>query len=212
VRTAWERALERKDATEINRTLEGLHWFCDMTSRQWQGERLFRQAEAVFNADYGDRPGLLWAHIAARASRLLALGTRLHIQDALAQIDRCLEIAKTCHDQSLTALCLSVRSYCFFSTPEFRRGLAASQESLKLYQALGDEFHAADQLAIIGWFHMNLGQYSDAIACLQAANRLHLDMGNRYHAAWSFSNWGKPLTTATMFRLYATSRSRGHLP
>ncbi len=47
VRVAWSRALQRKDATLVSGTLEGLTHFCDMTARQWQGEELLLEAEKV---------------------------------------------------------------------------------------------------------------------------------------------------------------------
>jgi predicted ATPase/DNA-binding CsgD family transcriptional regulator len=192
VRAAWGRALEHKEAEPVRRTLEAVHDFYDMTSGQWQGKELLLEAQAVFDPGFGDPPGLLWAHIAARAVRLDVQGPRHQsIPEALAQIERCLGIATTCHDQSLSALCLSIQGWLFHIAGEDRRALALSEESLKFYRDLDDLFHTADQLHFNGFSLLSLSQDAEAIECLEQAARQQLDMGNRYHAAWSFSQLGQ---------------------
>jgi predicted ATPase/DNA-binding CsgD family transcriptional regulator len=199
VRTAWGRALDQKDAVAVRSVLATLRDFYSMSDRLWEGEELLLQAEAVFDMAFGSPPGLLWAHIVARAVWLGAHGSFQHARDALARTERCLEIARGCDDQGLMAFCLGIQSWLYWLANEEPRALACSRESYTLYHDLDELYHASEQFFFIGFYLMMLSQYTDAIECIQQAVGLQLDIGNRYSAAWSFSHLGQVMVRSSRY-------------
>lgn len=143
VRAAWIWAVGQRDAATVEAACEGLYLYLTFRNRLMDGEQLFGLARQVWRAADAE-PGLL-------AGKMLV---RFPQKPPLAQFRRGLEIAARHGDAFEIAFCQRLIGH-WLSHTEYNQaeGIPLLQASLHGYQALDDEFHAAQVLDDLGWSH-----------------------------------------------------------
>src|SRR5258708_26253274 len=141
IRTAWNWAVQQRDAEAISRGMEGLYLFLTLRNRFMDGEQLFRTARQTWKADSGNPPLL--------AGQVLV---RYPEQPPVERFRRGLAIAQQHDDPAEIAFCQRLLSH-WLSHTEFNQdeGIPALEASLEGYQALADKFYFAKVLDDLGW-------------------------------------------------------------
>jgi predicted ATPase/DNA-binding CsgD family transcriptional regulator len=155
VRHAWQHAAEQRHAVALNRAVESLHWFADMRGRYHEVVHLLAEAVEAFPPTPDQEQTSALRRIQARLIRLMVLGNLRIETDLRSQIDTCLEAARARQDQAEIGFCLLVSGIVagWETHPErdnnfhSARAAALFQESVAVYEVLGDLFYQADALA-----------------------------------------------------------------
>jgi serine/threonine protein kinase len=141
LRAAWTCALEQKNASNVQKAIEGLYLFLTFRNRFMDGALLFRAARQVWPAQ-DQQASLLAGQVLVRypdqASRLTyELG---------------LTIAQHHNDPFEIAFCRRVLGH-WISHTEFNQneGIPMLEASLRDFEALGETFYIAHVLDDIGW-------------------------------------------------------------
>ena len=153
VRHAWQLAIQQRHFVALSQAVESLHLFADRRGRYHEVVVLLRAAVESLTQE---QP-LIFCRIQARLTHLILLGS-LHIYHNLrAQIDICLAIARAQQDQAEIGFCLLVSGILAVweangeHTHGPTRAATIFQESLVVFEALGDRFYQADVLAWLAW-------------------------------------------------------------
>ncbi|HLZ63590.1 MAG TPA: LuxR C-terminal-related transcriptional regulator [Ktedonosporobacter sp.] len=175
VRHAWQHAIELRCFEALSRSVESLQMFADMRGRYHEIVHLLRAAIEQVPSSLTQEQRFVLCRIQARLARLVLLGSlrieskhaeegefiAAHMaqftQKLSSQIEACLAIARTQQDRAEIGFCLLVAGiFAVWETNGDRHHLPTRaamlfEESLRLFEALGDLFYQADVLAWLAW-------------------------------------------------------------
>ena len=197
IRTAWHRAVQRRDYAGIDRALEGLfRWFWLVRSRQHEGQALLRYALEQWAPAPDQEPSPLW----------LRLGARIMDQEGpwltepaetKARIERALNSALRAGDRAEIAFCSWALGLAIVSEKHdvdlvdgLRPELCRYEQSLEYYRTSGDLFYVAQVLENMGYCYRNIGQMDRAISLLEESLETRRLVGDRFGVARSVRELG----------------------
>lgn len=186
VQTAWYRAVNQKNAGLVSQSLEALYWFCSFRSRYLIGGEMLQRARAQWPQEAEDRASLL----AARLQVYFAPE-----KDRTRRLEWALAVARRHESQAEIALCLQQLGKQLSHLELNSEGLTLLEESLKLYEASGDSFHAAETLDDLGWGYNLAGQNELRVQVVRCSIDLREAIGDRIGKANSLRN----LATSTWY-------------
>ena len=184
VRAAWDWALERGNAEAIGQATESLALFFNMRSR-WQsdGDLLLRAIER-FAPLLGAAPGIIWARLLARY---------YHQYPDAAWLKKALEIARANADQREIAFCLFALGWVNYASASYEAALNSYEESLTLYQALGDEYYIAAIYSGLGVWYAGMGEVARGMSYSQQSLDVRRRLGDRVGMAEALQYLSAPL-------------------
>ncbi len=183
VRAMWAWAIQQRDAEAIDRSVECLRLFCDMRSRFYEAEGLFRQAQAVFPDD-----SPIWGRIVARLLWMLFMGERPESswEDTDALLAQCLSIARQHDDRYETAFCIYLQGIAAAShTRQNAAAQALFLESLDHYRILEDPYFIGD---VLTWYGVLQDSDDKTIAYVEESLRILREAGALNLTAWGLIN------------------------
>ncbi|NDJ78884.1 MAG: AAA family ATPase [Chloroflexi bacterium] len=169
IQAAWRWAAAQQDAATIQAGLESLYLFCRMRSRWDEGRQLMQAAVDHF-ATSAPRLG------AALQARAINIDDPAEYDDAVTQLEQLLVLAREVDDRFETAFCL-MQIGCA------RLDVSTLQESLTLFQELGQPYYCIGILHQLGYIYGNQG---DKEACLHALHQsydLACEVGDKIEGA-----------------------------
>ena len=170
IRAAWIWAVDHAQVNVLNRSLEGLYWFCTLVN--WNGQRplLMRYARDHLTPDADEPSCRLWGRLLARAHEFEA--------DAETQLCRALEIAQQYCDRSEIALCLLNQGHLLKLSHRYTSALEILKSSLHEFLADHNEFMATDCLWSITNTYLQAGQFQRALDFSERGAQMAREMGN----------------------------------
>jgi predicted ATPase/DNA-binding SARP family transcriptional activator len=178
-RAAWRWAASSKVYKYVDRALESLYWYCVMRNRYQEILELLHIGHERLAPATGESPHLIWGRVMARApspGRVFAeplAEVKLRLETALA-------MAREHGDQALEAFCLWRLGVAVFNDKDdFSEPLGCCEQSLAIYQALGDRFHQAQLLDLTGLWYLRLNQSERGARLMQQGADLRRLMGDK---------------------------------
>ena len=188
-RAAWQLAVERRQLAALDRAVESLNFFADMRGRYHEIVALLQAAVEQFSQSPTREEEAILRRIQARLVRLIVLGNLRIEDDVRAQIDSCLAVARSRHNQAEIGYCLLISGLVAvwevgddppYASP---RAGALFRESAAVYRELGDPFYLAETLA---WCACTTSDGSAAAGSefLSQSLELRREIGDRNGIAW----------------------------
>jgi predicted ATPase/DNA-binding CsgD family transcriptional regulator len=191
IRQAWTTAIQTRDYASIQTALPSLYAFCDMRSRFYEGETLFRVAREGLVPNLGEpsHPALallflswfdMWTYIEQFET----------FDQITSQAQHCLEEAMAMRDSQAIAASLVLFGAIAEDRHDFRTALQSYKDGLSSYPALDDFYWV---MMRIGLCHQALQEYAEAINTFQICLQRGKETGERVKTGWSLLNIGETL-------------------
>ncbi len=191
IRQACGMVIEKRDFASVLAMIPGLYTFCDMRSRFYEGEAIFRLASEVLAPRADESPQPAWA-----LSLLSWYDMRTYIEpfesfDEIAlQAQRCLAQARAVGDAQTTAASLVLLGVVARHQGNFEAAIRNYEEALRSYPNLEDIYFVNIR---IGLCHQAIRDYPRAIEAFQVSLQHGKEVGERVKIAWSLENIGDTL-------------------
>jgi predicted ATPase/DNA-binding CsgD family transcriptional regulator/Tfp pilus assembly protein PilF len=191
IRQAWSRVVEERDFESARLMLPGLYAFCDMRSRFYEGEAMFRQAAEGLSPHAGELPDGAWALALLSWFDMRMYFEWLESPDEIASQGRnCLEQSLSTRDAQGTAASLNLLGAIAQHRGDFRTAIQYCQEAMRAFP----------QLDGVYWVNMRIGlcyeadqQYDEAIQMFQTCLQRGRQTGEAVKTGWSLQNIGDTL-------------------
>jgi len=191
LRQAYLWIVSKRDLDSLQSALPVFYGFCDMRSRLYEGEAVFRHAAGVLEPQPGERAHPAWA------LALLSWYDMRTYQQRLDSLDDISTLARLCHSamqsgghtQGLAAACVLLGAIAE-DQKQFAEAIKEYKEALRIYPSL-DDFYWVNMR--IGLCHMALQQYDRAIEAFQMCRRSGEESGEHVKLGWSILNIGDTL-------------------
>ncbi len=188
VRQAWSTVIARRDFEASRRMMPGFYAFCDMRTRYYDGEAMFRQAKEGLAPRPGELPNGAWA------LALLSWYDMYHYVDTWesfteikAQALRCLEATEAAGDVQGLAASQVLVGEVLVHEGEPLRAIECFQAAAQAYPPLAST-HWVD--IRIGLTYETAHEYEAAIAAFQVCRRRGHETGEKVKEAWALINIG----------------------
>jgi predicted ATPase len=171
IAAAWAHAVQQEHFTPIGRVLEPVYWYCIMRDRIPDGERLFRAARECWI------PLSNPAHSAPQLRLILrfdASGSayQSQLEEALAQ-------ARPENSTRSLAFLLWAHGVNGYTMRDLRRAIQRLEESLSIFQDLGDHFYTIEVLHLLWMCYWFLGNREKSLPYYDQALDLSQKTGNK---------------------------------
>ncbi len=191
IRQAWSRVIEKRDFESARLMLPGLYAFCDMRSRFYEGEAMFRQAAEGLAPQAGERPLPAWALVLLSWFDMRNYIERFESYEEIRSHARsCLEQARSSDEAQGIAASLTLLGAIAQHQGDFRTAIQYCQEAMQVFP----------QLDGVYWVNMRIGlcyeadqQYGEAIQAFQACLQRGRQTGEAVKTGWSLQNIGDTL-------------------
>ncbi len=194
VRQMWQRAVKQKDYTVIDRSLESLYVFCDIRSRYYEGEELFRQTREEWAPQPNQEPHPAWGRVLLPWYDLQGYISGLEDYDEIIdQAKSSLAVAQKRGDQSGIAHGLVLLGAVAGRRGNFTEAITFYNQSLTHYRDLDDAFWITMR---IGLSYKAAGQPDQALKSFQQALDRGREVGDRVKIAWALTNMGETVVLA----------------
>ena len=197
VRAAWAWISTQKDYIRVNLMAESLCLFCDMRNRVQEGLELFGRTREQFATHNDQNAERTWGRVSARWLEMARL--QLRVNDSYEQFRdsayQTLAIARKYEDQSEAAFSLWLLGVIAFFALDFPSVVAPFEESLALYTALGDDFHAAKVADYLAENRQSPRDFDQFLQLTQHSIELYRKIDDRYGLASALGN----LTMAAVY-------------
>ncbi len=153
IRSAWRWALAHKNEAGIIEAAEGLHIYFATLGNLRAGIELFNQAHQAL-APTGDQvPSQAFTKILIRLCFMRAF-THLEVDHLKSDIETCLTVAQTHHNEFEIALCTVVLGYYFYAFDnDLGRAVELAEKALDKLQPLDDRFYMIRTLSLLAQYH-----------------------------------------------------------
>lgn len=188
IRQAWSRVIEKRDFSAAHAMLPGLYAFCDMRSRFYEGEAIFRLGSEGLAPQMGEFPTTAWA-----LALLSWYDMRTYIErfetykEITSKAQNCLDQAIAIHDPEGMTFSLVLLGAIAEDQGDFESAIRNYEEGLQTYPALDDVY----------WVNMRIGlcyqaaqEYPLAIRAFQVCLERGKETGERVKTGWSLLNIG----------------------
>jgi serine/threonine protein kinase/tetratricopeptide (TPR) repeat protein len=186
VRRAWQWAVARRDYSAIERAAESLFVFCDMRSREYEGEELFRLARKELPPGPGEEPNPVWGRLLLPWYDLLlqSKGRPIDTSNIQMQAETELALAQKSNDVVWTAQSLIMMGH--FTEPQL--AINMYERALVLCPRLDDSFWVRIR---IGFSFRELGDKQAELKAFQQSYERGCENGERERMGWSLFNLGQ---------------------
>jgi DNA-binding SARP family transcriptional activator/predicted ATPase len=195
-RAAWDWAVKRGQVERLEQAMDGLCRFYEWRGRFREGEEACQAAAARLQGELstgaaGDRmrvwaKALAWQSVFCRTSGRTQLARQL-VQQALALLDNPALAGQNTRPERAFALQQMGHVTCGSSYQEARR---VWEQSLALYQALGDHWGTANALECLGGVICALGAYGEGRQFCEQSLAMRRSLGDRAGMAGSLNVLG----------------------
>ncbi len=191
IRQAWSNVIDRRDFNSASAMMPGLYAFCDMRSRFYEGEAMFRQAVEGLAPQPGEPPRSAWALALLSWYDLRTYIERFASYEELTtQARNCLEVARSIHDPEGEAISHVLLGAMAQHQEDFQAALHHFEEAAQACPAL-DDFYWLNMR--IGIAHESGRQYPQAIQAFSSALQRGQRTGEKVKAGWASLNIGDTL-------------------
>jgi predicted ATPase/DNA-binding CsgD family transcriptional regulator len=187
IRAAWLRSLQRQNDAAISDILESLFLFCEMRGRFQDGADLLAHAQRTFETD--DALTLLWSGIFTRGLWLKLLHQGQSVEVNPSQIEMTLTVFRQHNDQNGVAFCLWLLGvYNYLALDNHAASIACLEQSLALFQQIGDVFYSARVADWLGAYYGAIADTHHFIKFSQQSLQLRRSSGDQFGIASSLMN------------------------
>jgi predicted ATPase/DNA-binding CsgD family transcriptional regulator len=186
IRYAWRWAISQNHSEVISSSLECLYWFCNLRGRVPDGAALLHEARNRFlDSSNWEGPSI---------QRRLLLRFDASGGDYKTQLEKALQVSKTLPDKAELAFLLWAYGVNGYAMQDFDRAVTSLEESLVIYQELGDPFYRIEVLHLL-WIctrflgnHEAANKYHDEALGLsrKADNKIAIGRALGSRGAWEF--------------------------
>jgi predicted ATPase/DNA-binding SARP family transcriptional activator len=204
-RGAWNWAVERRQATRLDRAISGLFWFYVFHYRSEELASACRLAvERLTLAEFPEEQKVLAQVLAWQGSFLPnELDARL-LRQSLVLLEG---LESGGHDvRREKAQTLRRSGGVAWSQGHLQQSEQLLQQSLALFRALGDSELIAETLEELGWVGWMMGKPISAIRTSEESLAIRESLGDRLHVLWSLLNLG----WAALLQGYLEEAERTH--
>jgi predicted ATPase/DNA-binding CsgD family transcriptional regulator len=186
IRQAYGMVVEKRDFTSAHAVIPGLYTFCDMRSRFYEGEALFRLASEVLAPRADEVPQPAWA-----LSLLSWYDMRTYIEpwesfeEIALQAQSCLTQAKSIRDAQMIAASLVLLGVVARHRGDFKAAIQSYEEAMRSHPALDDVYFVNIR---IGLCHEAVQDYPRALEAFLVSLQCGKKTGERVKIAWSLEN------------------------
>ena len=187
IRQAFFRVSENRDFDSVRLMLPGLYAFCDMRSRFYEGEALFRFTSEQLAPRPEEEPNPTWALALLSWYDMVTYVERFESFDQIiSQAQLCTNVA----DPLARASGLILLGAIAEDGHDFRTAIRHYEEGMQSYSPL-DDFYWINMR--IGLCRQALKEYPEAIRVFQSCLKRGKEMGERVKTGWSLLNIGDTL-------------------
>jgi len=191
IRLALSSAIEKRDFATIYKMIPGLYAFCDMRTRYYDGETIFRMAMEGLAPLAGEKPSMTWA-----LALLSWYDMRVYIEPfesyraVTAKAQSCLKAATSKQDVEGIAVSHVLLGAIAEDQIDFKTAIQHYKQGIQSCPMLDDVY----------WINMRIGlsyladqKYQQAIQTFQVSLQRGRETGERVKAGWSLLNIGDTL-------------------
>ncbi|HTP00553.1 MAG TPA: tetratricopeptide repeat protein [Anaerolineales bacterium] len=191
IRQAWTCIVRQRDFDPARLMMPGIYAFCDMRSRFYDGEAIFRQAVEGLAPQAEEEPHGAWALALLSWYDLRTYIEHLDSYEEIAsQASRCLEQARTVHDAQAEAACLALLSSMAYHQRDFKAAIRHAEAAMRACPDLDGVYWLTMR---IGLGYQSDGQYEKAIRAYQLGIRRGRETGEKVKLGWALLNTGDTL-------------------
>jgi predicted ATPase/DNA-binding CsgD family transcriptional regulator len=191
IRQAFLTGVGRRDFNAIRTILPGIYKFCDMRSRAYEAEALFRLARDRLAPQSGETPQPAWALALLCWYDMRAYGEPLKtFEEITAWAQSCLKQAESIQDPQAMAASLVLMGAIAEDSNDFKAAIRQYEEAMRVYPLLDDVYWVNMR---IGLCHLSAGQYPEAIRAFQVSFQRGKETGERLKKGWALVNIGDTL-------------------
>jgi predicted ATPase/DNA-binding CsgD family transcriptional regulator len=191
VRQACTAVIDKRDCASVRAVLPGLYTFCDMRSRFYEGEAIFRLASEELAPQAGEPPRPTWA-----LALLSWYDMRAYIEpfERFEEITlngkRCLEQAISLQDEQAAAASLVLLGAIAEDQGDFKTAIQNYAKGMQFHPILDDVYFVNMRIALC---YQALQEYPQAIQAFRVSLQRGQETGERVKTAWSLLNIGDTL-------------------
>jgi len=191
IRQALSWRIEKRDFKAVRSVIPAIYTYCDMRSRFYEGEAIFRLASQGLAPQNGEAPHPAWA-----LALLSWYDMRMYIEqfdsyeEITSQAQGCLEQAKAMQDAEGTAASLVLLGAIAEDQGDFKTAIQYYEGGMQFHPLLDDVYWINLR---IGLCHEAVQQYPQAIAVFQTSLQRGKTIGERIKLGWSLLNIGDAL-------------------
>jgi predicted ATPase/DNA-binding CsgD family transcriptional regulator len=191
IRQAWAGLIEQRDFAAVRNMTPGLYAFCDMRSRFYEGEALFRLASEGLSPQGDETPHPAWALVLLSWYDLRVYIERFETFDTvITQAQACLEQAVGRGDVEGIAASLVLLGAIAEDQGEFKTAIRNYERGMQSYPSLDDMYWVNMR---IGLCHQAIREYTLAIQAFRVSLQRGQATGERVKLGWSLLNIGDTL-------------------
>jgi len=184
IRAAWRQALAQNDTAAIGRSLTSLGMFYLIRGWHREGAEALRQAIQTLPED-----GIVLAVALAWHGRFLhQLGEYTQAQQSLEKSLEMLRLSSARRENAFSLYALA--DLCYHATSEYDQARKHYQESLALYQQLGDAYGEAQCLDGLGDIAIRQGDFDQARQFYEQGLALRRQIGDQWGISVSLGSLG----------------------
>jgi DNA-binding CsgD family transcriptional regulator len=171
--------------------LTGLYKFCDMRSRAYEAEVLFRLARDGLAPRNGESPQPAWALALLSWYDMRTYGQPFdNFEEIPAWAASCLKYAESIHNPQAMAASLVLSGAFAEDAEDFKTAIRRYKKAMQIYPLLDDVYWVNIR---IGLCHVSTRQYPEAIRAFQESFQRGTETGERLKRAWALANIGDTL-------------------
>lgn len=191
IRQAFSTGIGKRDFNAIRNMLIGIYKFCDMRSRAYEGEALFRLARDGLAPQTGEVPQPAWALALLSWYDMRTYGQPFEtFEEIPARAQSCLKYAESIHDPQAMAASLVLLGAFAEDANDFKTAIRQYKKAMRIYPLLDDVYWVNIR---IGLCHLSARQYPEAIRAFQVSFQRGNETGERLKKAWALANIGDTL-------------------
>jgi predicted ATPase/DNA-binding CsgD family transcriptional regulator len=191
IRQACSVVVEKRDFTSAREVLPGIYTFCDMRSRFYEGEAVFRLVSEALAPVAGEAPHPAWA-----LALLSWYDMRAYIEpwesftEISAHAQNCLLRARSINDPQGIAASQVLLGAIAEDQSEFEIAIRLYEEAMVVCPSLDDAYWVTMR---IGLCYREVHKYPEAIEVFEVCLRRGRELGERAKTGWALLNIGDTL-------------------
>lgn len=191
IRQACVTAINSRDFVSVGAAISGLYAFCDMRSRFYEGEAIFRLASESLVPQANEPPHPAWA-----LALLSWYDMRVYIEpfenfeEFVTSAKCCLEQAIAAEEAQAAAASLVLLGAIAEDQRDFKRAIQHYQKAMRYHPLLDDVYFVNIRIALC---FQALQKYQEALDVFRICLRRGQQTGERVKTAWSLFNIGETL-------------------
>ncbi|MBL8130769.1 MAG: AAA family ATPase [Anaerolineae bacterium] len=180
VGAAWNHALARRDAHQIDQMVQGMRLYCQMRGRYLENAALFEAAAAAFAPSGGEAPQRIWGRILTHSAR-----------DDEEAIEMGLAITRSHGCEPDIAYGLMKRGVHRCNRRDFAHAFSDLHEALVVCRRLDDPFGVATALGNLVYARLTTNDWEAAVSDVEQGLRLSTEIDNPWyrHRFTYFKGW-----------------------